>query len=144
MNALLPSTTTNRYKERTCASCQSTFIPRRHDQLYCGQPSTCKTDGQNLELTRGKQAYRALYHLVTCKADERGEFLALTTQLARAWRDEDRAKGAPLPPLPERIATRRRNAAYEARKAAAREHLTALGVLVPGGEELGEATLRGE
>lgn len=83
--------------ELACQNCRRGFQPIRSDQLFCS--SQCKLDEKNRAFKRGAEAYRALYHWVSCPSAERGKHLLELSQLARGWRDEDRlAQRKPPPP----------------------------------------------
>lgn len=105
-----------RYSPRECLECGASFIPIRTDQVFCtGKRPKCKQVSANRELARAKAIYRELYHHVSVSGTaERGASLSAIMRQARAWRDEDRAKGVQPPPKPERVRLMASNARYKA------------------------------
>lgn len=88
-----------------CAFCGVTFEPRRVDAVCCS--SKCSTAYKNLEMTRAKAVYRALYHW---RADRKGpdtaDNLRFITREIREWIDRDKAAGRPPPPKHDHMANR--------------------------------------
>lgn len=91
------------YPPQLCPACGTSFLPRRRDQSNCS--TACKVAAANLEASRAREAYRALYHWVYGGSPPRKRLINALSQQARAWRDEDRAKGRKPPPLPSYLAT---------------------------------------
>lgn len=91
------------YPTRHCHNCGEPYQPRRVDQNYCGRP--CLVEAQNRELLRAKKLYRELYHWRKARGSGRmGKLLGDVSRVMDEFIAEDRRRGRPAPPLPERIA----------------------------------------
>lgn len=99
-----------------CAFCGIPFKPRRADAVCCS--SECATKFKNLEMTRGKGVYRALYHW---RADRKGahtaDNLRFITREIREWIDQDKEAGRPPPPRHAHGADRGQQAKSKRRQA---------------------------
>ena len=88
-----------------CAFCGKPFTPRRIDAVCCS--SVCATKFKNLEMTRGKLIYRAIYRWEADRTDpQRGANLVWIGKEIREWMRQDKALGRPPPPRHDHTADR--------------------------------------
>lgn len=80
---------TRRPMRARCAECQRWFVQYRFNNVYCS--AACTQAAKRREVARGRQVVKKLIAMVS-NTKARGPMLTEVSQIARAWRDEDRAR----------------------------------------------------
>lgn len=105
--------TRTNYPPRTCQECGDPFVPVRVDQLFCvSKRPKCKVAANTRALARASTLYREMMWFVRkgLSKQEQGQALSMINHTVRQWRDQDEARGIPLPPAPDRVRLERTQA----------------------------------